>query len=626
MLHAGQVLLGRLAFAQKAAVIALVILVPLGILTHGQYAAIRSQLDFAAAERDGVAYLLPTLALLTDLTDIRLTLAQKAEASTASLAERTAAVQPVEDRLGQELATSQAWSAAQSAITALPATLTLTEAAHTKALDAAINAVQDVITAASNGSQLTFDPEAPSYFEWNTSANSVPALLDAASWAALLAVTGGSEADRAVAADHIASTSGAVTRDLVSFGRTTPVPDDMATSAEQLTAQAGQLITPGNSPQKITETAAALAESAKTYLSAATTRLDAQIANREARLRTQLVTPLLETGVAVLVAAWLFTAFMVTTSRQLRSVLSALAGLSGGELRVDPSIRGRDELTAMESAVQGVSAHVASVLREIESTSAQLLQASSELSETSRTVSTAAASTRVSVGSLQDAALHVHEGTGHLSSATVQMSAAIAEIASGTSRAADVAADAVAAIDAGREVVGDLTTAAGRIGSVSGLISSIAQQTNLLALNATIEAARAGEAGSGFRVVAEEVKGLAAQTAGATEAITQDVTGVQQHTDTMSTTVEAMHAVISDISTQQKVIATAVDEQSAATAAIQTALQSTASAATDLTDAVRMVAEQAAETATCAERTQSTAADVDRLGRELTELVGRFAL
>ncbi len=57
------------------------------------------------------------------------------------------------------------------------------------------------------------------------------------------------------------------------------------------------------------------------------------------------------------------------------------------------------------------------------------------------------------------------------------------------------------------------------------LITDIARQTNMLAINAAIEAARAGNEGSGFKVVAGEVRRLSTQTADAAKQVTD---GIQQ--------------------------------------------------------------------------------------------------
>ncbi|MCU6790826.1 methyl-accepting chemotaxis protein [Paenibacillus sp. WQ 127069] len=68
------------------------------------------------------------------------------------------------------------------------------------------------------------------------------------------------------------------------------------------------------------------------------------------------------------------------------------------------------------------------------------------------------------------------------------------------------------------------------IGSIIGVITNISTQTNLLALNASIEAARVGEQGKGFAVVAAEVRKLAEQTKLAAENVAQLIHDVTQET------------------------------------------------------------------------------------------------
>lgn len=67
----------------------------------------------------------------------------------------------------------------------------------------------------------------------------------------------------------------------------------------------------------------------------------------------------------------------------------------------------------------------------------------------------------------------------------------------------------------------------GRIDEILSLINDIASRVNVLALNASIEATKAGEFGSGFMVVAQEIRKLSKSTSDSTEEIAAFITEFQ---------------------------------------------------------------------------------------------------
>lgn len=157
------------------------------------------------------------------------------------------------------------------------------------------------------------------------------------------------------------------------------------------------------------------------------------------------------------------------------------------------------------------------------------------------------------------------------------------------------------------------------ISKITNVMSNIAIQTNLLALNTGVEAARAGEAGSGFRVLAQEIRDLANRAGNASKEVKELVeTSRGQVLSGVSIMEEAGHAIstiissVADIGDHLKAIAEAASEQA-------TALQ-------EVNNAVSTIDQGTRQNAAMVEQTSAASSGMAQQARQLKGLLNEFTL
>lgn len=304
-------------------------------------------------------------------------------------------------------------------------------------------------------------------------------------------------------------------------------------------------------------------------------------------------------GVTISILVFFFL-FARSLSLRLNAVGSSMKTLQEKDFTAKMEVKGKDELSRINEALNGFIDDFSSVIRGVKRISAESALLKNEV--TSASIESASAVTEMTANivsiserirdfvahletsteevkgiteSIDTLATRIGGQTAFVTRSTVsveQMTSSIRSVASITSQRKEAATKLVDTTRAGGSIIEetaasirDIVSDLGKITEVVAIIDSISSQTNLLAMNAAIEAAHAGASGKGFAVVAEEIRKLADATNENSTNIKTMVGGISTKMTTVLAMSEKSKAAFVDVDKEVKTTSDAMAEISGAT-------------------------------------------------------------
>lgn len=311
-----------------------------------------------------------------------------------------------------------------------------------------------------------------------------------------------------------------------------------------------------------------------------------------------------------------------TGSDELASLGTAFNEMTADlKQRIESETRDRERLEAALTAI-------ADSTHSLSSAATEILASTSEQAAGMREQASAVAETVTTV----DEVLQTSEQAAERANAVFESSQRAAEVSSAGRQTVDETVELMTKVQeqssAMAEGIMRLAEHGQEIGEIIAAVTDIADQTNLLAVNASIEASRAGQHGTGFTVVASEIKELSEQSKKATTKIRQILNEIQKSTNravlateestkSVSRALKAANESGNSIRSLEETIIDA--SRAAAQIAASSAQQNTGMS--QIQQAMSHINEASTQNLAATKQTEQAAKDLNDLGRRLKDLL-----